>query len=129
MLAAVAGCEGTVDGQFIEEAPAELIARLAGYVAPGDGAAHARFIAQIWGDAAVTPELAAVARSAHQRLEEHLSGLLTGLQAGYGGNEEEAAAAARVALAALIGLSALVASDVPVDTASFVRVVMRLLDP
>jgi hypothetical protein len=40
-----------------------------------------------------------------------------------------AAAAARVAPASLIGLSALVASDVPVDTASFVRVVTRLLDP
>src|ERR1700761_1905178 len=105
VLAAVAGREGTVDGQFIEEAPAELIARLARYVSPGEGAAHARFIAQIWGDAAVTPDLAAVARSAHQRLEEHLAGLLTGPQVGPGVNEEEAAAAARVALAALIGLS------------------------
>jgi AcrR family transcriptional regulator len=127
VLAAVAGREGTVGGQFIEEAPAELIARLAGYVSPGEGAAHARFIAQIWGDAAVTPELAAVARSAHQRLEEHLSGLLTRQQADH--NRDDAEAAARVALASLIGLSALVASDVPVDIASFVRVVMRLLAP
>ncbi len=118
------GRDGTVEGQFTEETPAALVARLAGHVAPGDGAAHARFIAQIWGDAAVTPELAAVARSAHQRLEEHLAGLL----AEHGGNEAEAAATARVALASLIGLSALVASDVPVDTASFVRVVTRLLD-
>jgi TetR/AcrR family transcriptional regulator, transcriptional repressor of aconitase len=129
VLAAVAGRDGTVDGQFIEETPGELIARLAGYVAPGDGAAHARFIAQVWGDAAVTPELAAVARSAHQRLEEHLSGLLAGQQAEHGSSAAEAAATARVALASMIGLSALVASDVPVDTASFVRVVTRLLDP
>ena len=128
VLAAVAGRDGTVDGQFIEETPGELIARLAGYVAPGDGAAHARFIAQVWGDAAVTPELA-VARSAHQRLEEHLSGLLAGQQAEHGSSAAEAAATARVALASLIGLSALVASDVPVDTASFARVVTRLLDP
>lgn len=128
VLAAVAGRDGTVDGQFIEETPAELIARLAGYVSPGEGAAHARFIAQIWGDAAVTPELAAVARSAHQRLEEHLAGLLTGEQAEHDRSEAEAAAAARVALASLIGLSALVASDFPVDIADFVRVVTRLLD-
>lgn len=128
VLAAVAGRDGTVDGQFIEETPGELIARLAGYVSPGDGAAHARFIAQVWGDAAVTPELAVVARSAHQRLEEHLAGLLAGRQAEHGSDEAEAAATARVALASLIGLSALVASDVPVDTASFVRVVTRLLD-
>jgi AcrR family transcriptional regulator len=128
VLAAVDGRDGTVDGQFIKEAPGELIARLAEYVAPGEGAAHARFVAQIWGDAAVTPELAAVSRSAHLRLEEHLSGLLAGQQAEHGGSAAEAAATARVALAALIGLSALVASDVPVDTASFVRAVTRLLD-
>jgi hypothetical protein len=34
-----------------------------------------------------------------------------------------------VALAALIGLAALVGSDIPVDTASFVQVVTRLLGP
>ena len=126
VLAAAAGRDGTVEGKFTEEAPADLIARLAGYVAPGDGAAHARFVAQIWGDAAVTPDLAAVARGAHQRLEEHLSGLLSGQSPEHGGDEAEAAAVARVALASLVGLAALVASDIPVDTESFVRVVTRL---
>src|ERR1700761_1718319 len=125
VLAAVAGRDGTVDGKFIEETPEELIARLAGYVSPGDGAAPARFVRRCWGEAAVTPDLAAVARSAHQRLEEHLSGLLDGQQAEHGSNEAEAAAAARVALASLIGLSALVACDVPVDPADFVRGIKR----
>jgi AcrR family transcriptional regulator len=129
VLAAVAGRDGTVDGQFIQETPAELIARLAGYVATGDGAAHARFVAQIWGDAAVTPELAAVARGAHQQLEDHLAQLLAGRQAACAGDEAGADALSRVALAALIGLAALVASDIPVDTASFVQVVTRLVGP
>jgi AcrR family transcriptional regulator len=129
VLAAVAGRDGTVDGQFIPETPADLIARLAGYVSPGDGTAHARFIAQIWGDAAVTPELAAVARGAHQQLEDHLARLLAGQQPEYASDEARADAVARVALAALIGLAALVGSDIPVDTASFVQVVTRLLGP
>jgi TetR/AcrR family transcriptional regulator, transcriptional repressor of aconitase len=127
VLAAVAGRDGTVEGQFIQEDPVDLIARLAGYVSPGEGAAHARFVAQIWGDAAVTPELAAVARAAHRRLEDHLTQLLADQQAGHASDKAEAAATARVALASLIGLAALVASDVPVDAESFVEVVMRLL--
>lgn len=127
VLAAAAGRDGTVEGEFTtEEAPADLIARLAGYVAPGDGAAHARFVAQVWGEAAVTPDLATVARGVHQRLEEHLAGLLAGQSAEQGGDEAEAAAVARVALASLVGFAALVASDTPVDTESFVRVVARL---
>lgn len=129
VLAAVAGRDGTVDGRFIPETPAGLIARLAGYVSPGEGTAHARFVAQIWGDAAVTPELAEVARDAHQRLEDHLAQLLAGQQAGHAGAEAQANAVARVALASLIGLAALVACDIPVDTASFVQVVTRLLAP
>ena len=129
VLAAVTGRDGTVDGQFLQEAPADLIARLAGYVSPGDGTAHARLVAQIWGDAAVTAELAAVARGAHQQLEDHLAQLLAGQQAEYASNEAQADAVARVALASLIGLAALVASDIPVDTASFVQVVTRLLSP
>jgi TetR/AcrR family transcriptional regulator, transcriptional repressor of aconitase len=123
VLAAVAGRDGTVEGQFIQEDPVDLITRLAGYVSPGEGAAHARFVAQIWGDAAVTPELAAVARAAHRRQDEHLGQLL----AEHASDQAEAAATARVALASRIGLAALVASDIPVDMASFVEVVTRLL--
>jgi AcrR family transcriptional regulator len=124
VLAVVAGRDGTVEGRFIEETPADLVARLAGYVAPGDGAAHARFIAQVWGDAAVTPELAAVARDAHQSLERHLADLL----ARRGADDIRADAVAKVALAALVGLASLVATDIPVDTGSFVQVLTHLFD-
>ena len=145
MRAVAAGRDGTVEGQFIEESPAELIARLAGYVSPGDGAAHARFVSQVWGEAAVAPELAAVARATHERLEQHLAGLLAERQAAeygkaeHGGKETQGDpagegvsdpyAASRVALASLIGLAALVASGVPVDTASFVQEIGRLVEP
>ncbi len=123
VLAVVAGRDGTTDGQFTEETPAELVTRLAGYVSPGSGAAHARLITQIWGDAAVTPELAAAARTSYERLQAHLAGLLSVNWAG----EHEPAATAQVVLAALVGLSALVASDISVDTPSFIRTITQLL--
>jgi AcrR family transcriptional regulator len=126
VLAVVAGRDGTVGGQFTDEPPAELLARLAGYVAPGHGAAHARLIAQIWGDAAVTPELATAARASHERLEAHLADLLGRHRPGPTDAGDDAEVA-RVALAALVGLSALVAADIPVEVDGFVRVLSRLL--
>lgn len=68
MLAVVAGKDGTIDGRLTDETPVELITRFAAYIAPGTGAAHARLVAHIWGDAAVTPELATVVSASHKRL-------------------------------------------------------------
>ena len=123
----MAGRDGTVDGQLPGESPVDLIGRLAQYVAPGHGGAHARLVTQIWGDAAVEPGLAAVASRSHQRLEAHLAGLLHASWARSGAVADDATAVAQVALAALVGLSALVAAGVPVDTDDFVQVVTRLL--
>ncbi len=127
VLAVVAGRDGTVDGRLPGESPAGLIGRLAQYVTPGHGRAHARLVAQIWGDAAIEPELAAVAIRSHQRLETHLAGLLHASWAESGDRADDATAVAQVALAALIGMSALVAAGDPVDTDSFVQIVTRML--
>ena len=138
VLAVVARRDGPVDGQFPGETPTELLIRLAGYIAPESGAEHARLVTQIWGDAAVLPDLAAVVRASHQRLQAHLSGLIaadgTRPHAAAGGTAGDtaataagdAAATAQVALAALIGMAALVSTGIPVDTAGFTRVVAGL---
>lgn len=72
MLAVVAGRDGTIDGGLPQESVRELILRLATYVARGGGEEHDRLIAQVWGDAAALPELAALVRASHTGLENHL---------------------------------------------------------
>jgi len=131
VLAVVAGRDGRREGEFTDETPAELIIRLAGYVSPGTGAAHAQLIAQIWGDAAVVPDLAVVVRASHQRLQAHLTELITqtGHQDVRDSQVAAAAATTQVALAALVGLAALVASGIPVDPEAFVRTVTQLISP
>lgn len=128
MLAVVAGRDGSLGGQLTDETPVELVTRLTGYVAPVTGAAHARLIAQIWGDAAVEPALAAVVRATHERLQDHLDGLLVTSVGGDRG-DRDSAPSAQVALAALIGLAALVAAGIPVEMDHFAESVLRLLDP
>lgn len=110
-----AGDEPTAGG--FAETPAGMIGRLTAYMSSADGCTQARLLAQIWGDAAVSPEIAAVVRDSHQRAEAHLARLA-------GGDP----VTARVALAALIGLAALVAADIPVDTKAFRQAVTRLFD-
>ncbi len=127
VLAVVAGRDGTIDGQLTDETPVELVTRLAAYVSPTTGAAHARLVAQIWGDAAVVPELAAIVRTSHERLQTHLASLLE-LGQHQDSTEDAAPASAQLALAALVGLAALVASDIPVDVASFVKTLTPLFD-
>jgi TetR/AcrR family transcriptional regulator, transcriptional repressor of aconitase len=124
VLAVVAGRDGTTDGGFTDETPAELVMRLAGYVSPPNGAAHARLVTQIWGDAAVIPELAASVRATHEQLQTHLASLLSAAEAA----PDPPAPAAQVTLAALVGLAALVASGIPVDLAAFIPTVIRLFD-
>jgi AcrR family transcriptional regulator len=125
VLAVVAGRDGRQEsGGFPEESAGELLRRLIGYVAAPDGAVHARLVSVIWGDATVSPRLAAVARERHADLERHLAALLA--SGSPQGADEDVTAAAQVALAALIGYSALVSTDIPVDTERFLRVLERL---
>ena len=101
---------------FPEEDAFDLITRLFSYVAPGSGTTHARLVVQIWGEAAVTPEVAIITRVRHEELQARLTTLLNG-----------SADTGQVVLAALIGYAAIVATDIPVDTAKFIRSVARLL--
>lgn len=141
LVAAVAeGRDGTQDGGFdAQETPAQLLTRLAGYLTPGpEGAAHARLSAQIWGEAAVNPDLAALARERHGLLRDHLAGLLAAAgppPAGDPDADADGAASpaatdrADVSLAALVGLAALVAADHPVDVGAFLRTLELLVAP
>lgn len=125
VLAIVAGREGRVEGEYPNESASELVRRLASYVAPPTGAAHARLVAQIWGDAAVIPELAAVARASHEELQGRLAELLGAEAAAV--DLEEDTVASQVVLAALVGYAVMVAADMLVDTERFVRTLERLI--
>lgn len=129
VLAVVAGRDGTIDGQLTHETPVQLVSRLAGYVSPGAGASHAQLIAQIWGDAAVVPELAAAARERHEILQTHLADLLAQAHPEPATDSDTAASTAQVVLASLVGLAALVASGTPVDADTFTQTLTRLLEP
>jgi AcrR family transcriptional regulator len=124
VIAAGEGHGGEVDGEFPAERARDLLARLAQERGPeGD---HARFSVQVWGEAAVEPELAAKVVPVHQRLEEHLAQLL---RAEAGPDEQrDHDAVAQVALAAVIGLAALVAAGVPVDEERFVAALTDLVE-
>ncbi|MFH8446051.1 TetR/AcrR family transcriptional regulator [Streptomyces sp. NPDC018026] len=130
VLAVVAGRDGQQEvGGFPSESAAELLGRLIGYVTPPEGAGHARLVSLIWGDAAVTPHLAAVARERHDALQRHLTSVLDARRVPgreCGPEPEDSSAVAQVALASLIGYAALVATDTPVDTDGFLRVLGRM---
>ncbi|WP_433274975.1 TetR/AcrR family transcriptional regulator [Pseudonocardia xinjiangensis] len=120
------GHGGEVGDGFPVERAAELLARLADEVGPGRS--HARLSIQIWGEAAVEPQLAARVVPIHQRLQDHLVELLRdGVEPDEHGPEDEALA--QVALSAVIGLAALVAAGVPVDQPRFVAALAGLVDP
>jgi AcrR family transcriptional regulator len=74
VIAAGEGHGGEVDGGFPAERARDLVTRLAAEVGPGSS--HARLSVQVWGEAAVEPELAGRVVPIHQRLEEHLTRLL-----------------------------------------------------
>lgn len=126
VIAAGEGHGGEVDGGFPTERARDLVTRLAAEVGPGSS--HARLSVQVWGEAAVEPELAARVVPIHQRLEEHLARLLhaeaTAAECG-----QDHGATAQVALCAVIGLAALVAAGVPVDEERFVAALGRVVDP
>ncbi|MFE2336604.1 TetR/AcrR family transcriptional regulator [Streptomyces coelicoflavus] len=131
VLAVVAGRDGQQEtGGFPPESAAELLRRLIGYVTPPEGMEHARLVSLIWGDASVTPHLATVARERHDALQRHLTSVLDVRRmpgSEYGPEPEGSGAVAQVALASLIGYAALVATDTPVDTEGFLRVLGRMV--
>jgi TetR/AcrR family transcriptional regulator, transcriptional repressor of aconitase len=115
---------GEVDGGFPVERARDLLARLAAEVGPGSS--HARLSVQLWGEAAVEPDLAAKVVPIHVRLEEHLAQLL---RTEATSDERDHEATAQVALSAVVGMAALVAAGVPVDEERFVAVLARIVDP
>ena len=134
LVAAVAeGRDGTVDGDFVAtEPPAELVARLMSHVSGPEGQAHARLSAQIWGQAAIRPPLAEIARTRHTALRDHLAARLQdtkGYAAAENGAEDSAedVEVADVVLAALVGYASLAASGFAPDAARFLRTLERLL--
>jgi AcrR family transcriptional regulator len=126
VIAVGEGRGGEVDGAFPAEGPRDLLGRLAAQVGPGSS--HARLSVQVWGEAAVEPELAARVVPIHRRLESHLAQLLH-TAAGPGSADQDYDAVAQVALAAVIGMAALVAAGVPVDEHRFVTVLTELAAP
>lgn len=126
VVAAGEGHGGEVDGVFPDESPGELLARLIDDVGPGRR--HARLAVQIWGEAAVEPQLAARVAPVHQRLQDHLVDLVRHT-AGPERGEPDHETVAQVALAAVIGLAALVAAGVPVDHERFRALLVDLVDP
>ena len=134
VIAAVAeGRDGTLSGEFPgAESPRDLLGRLLAYVSAPDGTAHARLVAQIWGDAAVRPMLAEVVRDRHIALADYLATLIRDARDEANGTGQPAdgpsdAELAEVALAGLIGYANLVAAGFDVDPAPFHRILGSLL--
>lgn len=126
IIAAGEGHGGEVDGEFPVERARDLLTRLAAERGPGGG--HARLSVQVWGEAAVEPDLAAKVVPVHERIEEHLTQLLRA-EAPPDQRPQDHQAVAQVALAAVIGMAALVAAGVPVDEERFVAALTRIVDP
>lgn len=126
VIAAGEGHGGDVDGRFPVERARDLLTRLAAEVGPGSS--HARLSVQVWGEAAVEPDLAAKVVPIHRRLEEHLAQLLRA-EATSDEHRRDHEAIAQVALSAVIGMAALVAAGVPVDEQRFVAALTRIVDP
>ncbi|MFD6162868.1 TetR/AcrR family transcriptional regulator [Nocardia sp. NPDC060256] len=123
IIAVCEGRGGDIDGEFPVEHPRDLLTRLVAQVRPGGE--HARLSVQVWGEAAVDPDLAARAVPVHLQLEEQLTHLF-GVD---GVPHDDQGAVAQVALAAVIGMAALVAAGVPVDERRFVDALAGLVDP
>ncbi len=126
VIAVGEGHGGEVDGRFPVESARDLLTRLAAEVGPGSS--HARLSVQVWGEAAVEPDLAAKVVPIHQRLEEHLAQLLRA-EARSDRHRPDDEATAQVALSAVIGMAALVAAGVPVDQRRFVAALTDVVDP
>jgi TetR/AcrR family transcriptional regulator, transcriptional repressor of aconitase len=134
VIAAVAeGRDGAVRGEFPgTECPGELLARLLTYVSGPDGAAHARVTAQIWGEAAVRPELAEIVRTRHTALRDYLAALIRDAhrpesaadQPAHGESDTELA---EVVLAGMVGYAHLVAVGFDVGPTPFQRALGSLL--
>ncbi|MGP4048891.1 TetR/AcrR family transcriptional regulator [Streptomyces sp. 2A115] len=92
-----------------------------------NGHAHARLVAQIWGNAAIDPLLAPVVAGRHARVRDQFADLITQKHSG-DGEHRTPTDEAEVVLAALIGYAALVAAGADVDHDGFGRVLSRLLD-
>ncbi|MFD5826987.1 TetR/AcrR family transcriptional regulator [Lentzea sp. NPDC060358] len=123
VIAVCEGRGGDIDGEFPVERPRDLLARLVGQVRPGG--AHARLSVQVWGEAAVEPELAAKVVPVHCRLQEQLVHLFDV----DGTRHDDQDAVAQVALASVVGMAALVAAGVPVDERRFIDALTGLVDP
>jgi AcrR family transcriptional regulator len=124
LIAAVAeGPDCIIDGNLDPaESPGELVARVLASFAQPHGTAHAKLSAQIWGDAAVRPEVAEIVRARHSALREHLAAHLRETQSSAGADDF-----ADVILAVLVGYAQLVAADIAVDPVRFQRALGQLL--
>jgi TetR/AcrR family transcriptional regulator, transcriptional repressor of aconitase len=118
ILAVCSGHGDDPDDDGTQESAAALLARLAGYVLPGGG--HAKFAVQVWAEAALSPRLAASVAATHGRLQSRLARLIAQRADGSDPLVASTDTHAQVALAALIGLAALVAAGVPVDEDRFI---------
>ena len=117
ILAVCAGHGDEPDDGRPHETAAALLARLASYVSSSGG--HARFAVQVWAEAALSPQLAESVALTHENLQAHLARLLAANGDGVQSADASDETTAQVALAALIGLAALIAVGVPVDEERF----------
>ena len=143
LIAAVAEeRDGTVEGAFPgAESPREILARLFTYVSAPVGTEHARLVAQIWGGAAVQPELAEIVRGRQAALRDYLAFRIRDTRGPGGGPEDQTSEnptpedlqssteLAEVLLATLVGYSSLVAAGADVAPTTFQRTMERLLEP
>lgn len=139
LIAAVAeGPDCTVSADFeAVESPGELVARVLSSFAEPHGTAHARLSAQIWGDAAVRPEVAEIVRARHDSLRDQLAAHLhearrpeaatAGPSTPHAPQDADDAGLADVILAVLVGYAQLVAADIDVDPRRFQQALGNLL--
>ena len=112
-------------GGFDEhERAGELVDRLLGYVTDAPRArGHARLVVQVWAEAALSRDVAALSRQRHAALRGHLADVLA-----REGSVADPGTTAELVLAALIGVATLNAVDHELDVAAVGQVLRRLVD-
>jgi AcrR family transcriptional regulator len=125
IVAVVTGRDGRVDGQFPAETWREMLRRLSSYLRPdSNGARHPKLVAQIWGEAAVSDPVAELVRTSHARLQGSLAEKMSPSTSDMA---IDAHSASELALAALVGMSSLIAAGFPVDEERFASALTGLL--
>ncbi|MFM9589580.1 TetR/AcrR family transcriptional regulator [Streptomyces scabiei] len=121
-------CEDTIDRALDHVTSPDLSASPERVHGSGDGREHARLMAQIWGEAAVSPSLAEQVRRHLATAHEKAAGLIRDERTGHGlSGDPHATGAANVLLALLTGYTLRLAMGDEANPDAYVRAIHTLI--